>query len=64
MRVASGKKGEADAGAYMATKLGSYPDLLNIWPTSLVVKGINDPDYQGIGNIRLNYGPCKAIHQG
>ena len=24
----------------------------------------NYPDYQGIGNIRLKYGACKAIHQG
>ena len=23
---------------------------------------IFNPDYQGIENIRLNYGPCKAIH--
>ena len=32
------QKGEADAEACLVNKLGSYPDLLNIWPTSLVVE--------------------------
>ena len=57
-----GKKARPTQERIWPLNLGSYPDLLNIWPTSLVVKGINDPDYQSIGNIRLNYGPYKAIH--
>ena len=41
---------------------GGWSRLRPVWPTSLVVTGVNDPDYQGIGNIRFNYGPCKATH--
>ena len=51
-------KGEADAGGQCQGNVTlNMADLASL---EMVI----DPDSQGIGNIRLNYGACKAIHQG